>query len=104
MKTVIGTDEFGVFTIRKFFALLFILFATLHYAPAQTAVKLVNGSYQTIKTDSLGIGKARLLGANFKAADNKLYPIYKSDKGKYFIIRTSLKTGNNYKQYLAIQE
>jgi hypothetical protein len=30
------------------------------------------------------------------------YPVFKSARGKYFIIRTSKNTGKDYKQYLKI--
>lgn len=36
----------------------------------------------------------------YKTKDGKVYPIYLSKNGKAFIIRTSKKTGKNYKQYL----
>lgn len=32
-----------------------------------------------------------------------IYPVYKSAKGSYFIIRTSKKTGTQYKQYLKVE-
>ena len=31
------------------------------------------------------------------------YPVWKSKRGKYFIVRTSKTTGNVYKQYLKIE-
>lgn len=36
----------------------------------------------------------------YVASDGTKYPIYRSSKGKYFIIRTSKKTGKEYRQYL----
>lgn len=36
----------------------------------------------------------------YKAADGKVYPIYLSKNKKAYIVRTSKKTGNEYKQYL----
>lgn len=36
----------------------------------------------------------------YVASDGTKYPIYISSKGKYFIIRTSKKTGKEYRQYL----
>lgn len=36
----------------------------------------------------------------YKTDDGKTYPIYMSSTGKCFIIRTSGKTGKQYKQYL----
>jgi len=32
------------------------------------------------------------------------YPVYKSARGKFFIIRVSKNTGKEYKQYLKIEE
>lgn len=37
----------------------------------------------------------------YKASDGKIYPIYLSSKGKVFIIKTSKKTGKQYRQYLS---
>ncbi|AGO48879.1 hypothetical protein N356_gp001 [Cellulophaga phage phi14:2] len=31
------------------------------------------------------------------------YPVYKSTRGSYYIIRTSKKTGKKYKQYIEIE-
>lgn len=36
----------------------------------------------------------------FTTKDGKVYPIYLSAKGKAYILRTSSKTGKQYKQYL----
>lgn len=36
----------------------------------------------------------------YKANDGKQYPIYLSKNGKAYIVRTSKKTGKQYKQYL----
>ena len=36
----------------------------------------------------------------FVATDGVKYPIYISEKGKYFIFRKSAKTGKEYRQYL----
>ena len=99
-KLIIGCDEFGAFTIRKYFALLFIIFAALHYCPAQT-VEFKNGYYQ--QTAHKDTAHSKPLGANFKAPDGTIYPIYVSEKGKYYVLRTSKKTGSIYKQYLPIQ-
>lgn len=32
----------------------------------------------------------------------RLVSVYKTARGKYFIIRTSKKTGKNYRQYISI--
>ena len=36
----------------------------------------------------------------YVASDGKKYPVYISGNGKYFIIRTSAKSGKEYRQYL----
>lgn len=36
----------------------------------------------------------------YKAKDGKTYPIYLSKNGKAFIVRTSKKSGKEYRQYL----
>ena len=54
-----------------------------------------NPSNSTIKKDSIS-----LTGYYYVTSDGTRYPIYKSSKGKCFIIRTSSKTGKEYRQYL----
>lgn len=43
---------------------------------------------------------ATLTGYFYQTSDGTKYPIYMSSTGKCFIIRTSAKTGKQYKQYL----
>ena len=42
----------------------------------------------------------KLTPYTYVASDGTKYPIYISDKGKYFIIRKSKKTGKEYRHYL----
>lgn len=46
--------------------------------------------------------KAVNTGKTFEDKKGTIYPIFKSGKGKFFIVRTSAKTGNTYKQYITI--
>lgn len=39
----------------------------------------------------------------YKDKKGNIYPIYKSPKGKYYIVKTSKKTGKQYKQYIKIE-
>lgn len=55
----------------------------------------VSDSSNKIQKDTPTMTKYFYIGA-----DGKKYPIYVSSKGKYFIIKTSKKTGKEYKQYL----
>lgn len=34
----------------------------------------------------------------------KGYPVYQGAKGGYYVIRTSKKTGNEYKQYIKVEQ
>lgn len=82
-----------------FFSLLALSFTT----QAQTStVRLKDGTYISLIPSSDTVAATKI-GANFKTPDGTLYPIWKSQKGKYFIIRVSKKTGTSYKQYLNIQ-
>jgi hypothetical protein len=39
-------------------------------------------------------------GKTFTTAKGEQFPVYVTDKGKYYVLRTSKETGNEYKQYL----
>ena len=58
-------------------------------------VFIQDSSKSPIKKDS-----ATLTKYFYVASDGVKYPIYMSSTGKCFIIRTSAKTGKQYKQYL----
>ena len=42
----------------------------------------------------------KLTGDSFIDSKGKLYPVYLSKSGKYFVLHTSKKTGKEYKHYL----
>ena len=39
-------------------------------------------------------------GQTFTTAKGEKFPVYITEKGKYYVLRTSKETGNDYKQYL----
>lgn len=83
------------------FALLLIfLGACLQECRAQSVTR--NGKLFIQQSNSNKIEKdtATLTGYYYQTADGTKYPIYMSSKGKCFILRTSSKTGKQYKQYL----
>ena len=47
--------------------------------------------------------KAVNTGKTFTDSKGKVYPVYRSARGKYYVIRTSRKTGKQYKQYLKVE-
>lgn len=94
-KEILQATLWAVFA----FALIFLC-AALQECRAQSVTRqgklfIQNPSNSTIKKDSI-----TLTGYYYVTSDGTRYPIYKSSKGKCFIIRTSSKTGKEYRQYL----
>lgn len=65
---------------------------------AQEVIRKGNTFEQVSKKKSKEAYK--LTQYTYIAADGNKYPIYISEKGKYFIFRKSAKTGKEYRQYL----
>ena len=65
---------------------------------AQEVIRKGNTFEQVSKKKSKEAYK--LTQYTYIAADGTKYPIYISEKGKYFIFRKSAKTGKEYRQYL----
>lgn len=86
--------------LKMLFVLLFVSMASLT-ASAQDSpqykivgnevVKVESAKQEPVKTELVHV---------IKGVE---YPVYKSARGKYFIIRTSKNTGKEYKQYLKIE-
>lgn len=104
MKTIIIEDESGCDTIRiahKLIAMILIaICCSCGTADAQTLVK-ADGTTVSLKatSDSL-IKNAVKDGSTYVDSKGNKYPVWRSAKGKLFIVRISGKTGNPYKQYL----
>lgn len=62
-------------------------------------VKNDNGDY--VMQKAVRINEDSLTGKRVISADGNEYPIYVSKNGKYYIKKVS-KTGNEYKQYLKL--
>jgi hypothetical protein len=90
-------------TVQFLTALLIVLICLLSdNLFAQTKViKDASGNYiavkQTKKSDP-----DKTTGNTFTTSSGEILPIYVSDNGKYYVVRTSKNTGNQYKQYLKI--
>lgn len=67
-------------------------------AQSQEVIRKGNTFEQVSKKKSKETYK--LTQYTYIANDRKKYPIYISEKGKYFIFRKSAKTGKEYRQYL----
>ncbi len=79
-----------------------VFLALLNGLFAQSLVKKdTNGIYKSIsRPDTIKSYKA----TNEYFIDSKgiKYPVYKTKEGKYFVLRTSKKTGKQYREYLKL--
>ena len=80
--------------------LLIFLGAALQECRAQNVVRKGHSFYQQQSTNKIAKDSVVFTGYHYFDAKGIRYPIYMSSKGKCFIIRTSSKTGKQYKQYL----
>lgn len=107
-NTVTGTDENGMFCITRpklkpsDILILFLLFLALFSNGQTVTVKNQDGTYSAQKKERAKT-EAKDTGKKFKTADGQTLPIFESKNGKYFVVRTSKKTGANYNQYISIQ-
>ena len=70
-------------------------------ATAQTKVtRDQQGNYVSTTTTKV---EPKNTGKTYTDSKGVKYPVYESANGKLYIIRTSKKSGNQYKQYLTIQ-
>ena len=81
---------------------LMVMFLWMHHeAKAQSVTRQGNTFVQdSSKSTKIKKDHPLLTKYYYLASDGTKYPIYMSANGKCFIIRTSAKTGKQYKQYL----
>lgn len=80
------------------FVFLFLLFGLWMTADAQTNYKQDGNTFSSIKTTkTVSPEKTDYL---WKDSKGNVYPIYISSTGSCFVIKTSSKTGKEYRQYL----
>lgn len=85
--------------IRRFIAIILTIFACGCIANAQS-FKCEGTTYSS--TGRI-VGNATPISTPYTWQDNKgnKYPIYMSNSGSCYVIKTSKKTGKKYKQYLS---
>jgi len=86
--------------MKALLTLLFLFIAVS--SQAQQLAKINSKGHYSISSDSSTAVKAVDTGKTFEDKKGVVYPIFKSGKGKFFIVRTSAKTGNTYKQYITL--
>ena len=78
-----------------------ILASTLTFGQTKL-VQDTNGNYVTQKATKKA-SEDRLLGKNMLTANGDSYPIYVTERGKYYVVRTAKTSGKEYKQYIQIE-
>jgi len=72
-------------------------------AKSQTVITDLDGNYIAVRK---AVGKQftkqpfKRTNKTFTDINGNIYPVYQSNTGKLYIIRTSKKTGKDYKQYI----
>lgn len=77
-----------------------IIFTTFANSFSQTVTTDKNGNY--IQSKTVDTANAIPTGKTFTTTKGEIYPVYKTKTGKLYVVRTSKKTGNKYKQYLKL--
>jgi hypothetical protein len=88
--------------MKKATLILSLLLASSLAFSQSKVEKDANGNYVQISA-SKRASEDKPLGKTFTTSKGETYPIYVSERGKYYIIRTSKETGNQYKQYLKLE-
>lgn len=73
--------------------------------PAQTVKRDPAGNFVQVKDTSgrRGGSQAKATGKTFTDGKGNVYPVFVSVNGKYFVRKTSKRTGNEYNCYLKLQ-
>lgn len=73
------------------------LFIALIMSVANYADVVKNGNVYSVETTT---AENQFTGRYYQDKSGKQYPIYRSKKGSFYIIKISKKTGKEYRQYL----
>lgn len=81
---------------------LFIIIASLTIALAPMSAQVNNNQVKTEQTDKPAkqVKQGEPTNLVYPTKDGKHLPVYRGAKGGLFVIRTSAKTGNQYRQYV----
>lgn len=80
--------------MKKLFILLTLSIISLSCFPVTTVIDKQGNIVEVMEK------KDSLTGKYYITSDKKKYPIYKSKRGKLYIIRVSKNSGKEYKYYL----
>lgn len=92
---------------QNFYGLLFtgilILVSTCSIAQSSKPTYIINGD-KLVKLEEPKTAKELVLTSWTISIKDTVCPVYKGTKDSYFILRTSKKTGKEYRQYINIEE
>lgn len=83
--------------MKKLLLVAAVLFSSACFA--QNAAVTKDGNFvavSKVKVEPVKTGKT------FTTSDKQVYPVYQTASGKFFVIRKSKTTGNEYRQYLKV--
>lgn len=83
--------------MKKLIIAAFVCIAALS-ASGQNVKQDAQGNYHAIKDSTAASGKPT--GKTYTDAKGIVYPVFVTDKGKLFVLRTSNTTGKQYRYYL----
>lgn len=83
---------------RLFISVAFALMVGAAFA--QSEVRREGNTFVEVQSDKVSLKNDTKTQFTYKTKDGKKYPVYLSKNGKAFIVRVSMKTGREYKQYL----
>lgn len=80
-----------------------VLLSAVSFSANSQSYKVVKN--ELVKIDTTTKKKSQAIKTKLTLTiKDVIYPVYKTEKGKFYILRTSKKTLKEYKQYLKIEE
>jgi len=86
--------------MKKIFMILALMSCVVWGCQAQRKKPILKTTKDSTIVDKSMIKDAKMTKYFYTTADKTKYPIYMSSDGKCFIIRTSIRKGKQYRQYL----
>lgn len=87
--------------MKSIYLFLLLLLVTTTSCSAQKVRQDSSGNY--VAATNKDTTQFKATGKTYRDPKDKVYPVYVSEKGKLFYIRTSNNTGKQYKQYLKLE-
>lgn len=87
--------------MKKMFSLLL---ATVIFLSSKAQIKVTKGSDGKYHSSTTRKSQnVQATGTLYVDRDSTIHTIFKTDSGKYYIVRKSKKSGKEYKQYLKLE-